>query len=452
MTQALCDDWHREAVALQAAGQLTEAMRLYQRCLEAQPDYTPALYNAGLAMLQHGHYPDAIKLLLRAYQTCPNDYNIILGYGIALRQSGRLDEAKQVFCHADRLAPDQPQAMCNLAAMHNSEGEALLGDCFLAEATRRQPDFPNVCWLNAMRLLRQKRYREAWPLFESRFTLSGQNANISVKNLPVWRGESVPFAVVREQGHGDCLMMARFLRTASVAEGLRYIEVTSPLTRLFQHNFPHIPVGADARLADNIQAVLPFMGLPAFLEVDYLDVVDNPYLETPPEAVSAWQPRIPARQGRLRIAIFWRGSPKHVNDAQRSIPFSSVKDLLLFPGVTWISIQHEASREEEDWMAAQEVLHLGAQIEDFTALSGVLSQVDLLIGVDSAPVHLAGALGVPTWLLLAKSPDWRWGETGRRTRWYRRLQLIRQIEFRDWTAPLAGVKRGLRRLLRRDHG
>ncbi len=214
-----CETLHSQATALQETGQLAEAVALYRECLSLNDRFAPTLYNLGMLFLQQGHYPEACQYLLAAHHACPGDYNLLLGYGIALKQSGRLTEALSVFCQCDRLRPDQPHALCNLAAFYNSIGKADVGDCFLLEATLRAPEFPNVRWLNAMRLLRQKRYREGWLLFESRFELSGQTVNVSLPGVPFWRGESVPWAILREQGHGDCLMMAHLrahLRTVAL--------------------------------------------------------------------------------------------------------------------------------------------------------------------------------------------------------------------------------------------
>lgn len=454
MTLSLCENLHSQATALQETGNLAEAVSLYRECLTHDPEFAPTLYNLGMIFLQQGLYPLACQYLAEAHRICPGDYNLILGFGIALKQSGRLQEAISVFCRADRMRPDYPHALCNLAALYNSQGQSDIGDLFLYEATCRDSEFPNVRWLNAMRLLRKKQYRDGWPLFESRFELSGQTVTVSLPGVGFWQGEpAVSLAVLREQGHGDCLMMARFLVSEPVANTLQFIEVTTPLVALFQYNFPDISVGDDVRQVQNtVETVLPLMSLPGRLGLDYGDITGQPYLKAPTDAVTTWQARLPAR-GEKRVAVFWRGSPKHANDAQRSIPFATMTALLSLEGVTWLSIQHEATEDEVMWLHERGILHLGQQIENFCDLAGVLAQVDLVIGVDSAPIHLAGALGIPVWLLLASSPDWRWGECGHRTTWYRRMLLIRQAYARkEWGTCLAIVKRGLIRWMRGTHG
>lgn len=439
---------HGRAVRLQDEGKPAEAVELYRSCLRHCPEYVPALYNLGMLLLQHGQFESAIPLLAQAYQRQPEDYNLMLGYGIALRQAGHTRAAIEVFCAADRQAPAEPHAMCNLAALHNTLGETALADLFLAEATRRAPEFPNVRWLNAMRLLRQKRYGQGWALFESRFELLGQSAQTTRTALPRWHGEARPFALLREQGHGDCLMMARFVLHPALRPQLAGLEVTAPVVALLRHNFPDLPVVDDVGALTGIEAVLPLMSIPGQLNLEYGDIPAAPYLTAPPAAIEGWAARLPAAAGVPRLGFYWRGSPKHANDAQRSLPFSELARLLTMAGVSWVSLQYEATAEEQAWLAAHGILHLGEELRDFTELAGVLANLDGLIGVDSAPCHLAGAMGIPVWLLLANSPDWRWGVRGSRTRWYRRTLLIRQKRVHEWGAVVARVARGVARLVR----
>lgn len=440
---------HARAVELQASGALAEAVALYRACIIEQADFAPALYNLGMILVQHGQYDAAAPLLADAWKADPRNYNMLLGYGIALKQAGHIRAAIEIFCGADRQAPDQPHAMCNLASIHNTLGEPTLGDLFLAEATRRAPDFPNVRWLNAMRLLRRKRYRDAWPLFESRFSLMGQTVQTTQTTLPRWQGEARPWALLREQGHGDCLMLARFVNHPALAGHLVGLEVTSPLVELLQHNFPQLSVADDVRKIEKIEAVLPLMSIPGWLNLEYADIPSAPYLSVPERSRMAWAERVPVTDDTLRLAVYWRGSPKHANDARRSIPFSDMRPLLEISGITWVSAQYDATEEEKVWMAEHGILHPGDAVRNFDDLAGLLSQVDGVIGVDSAPIHLAGALGVPVWMLVANSPDWRWGETGHRTAWYQRMLLIRQKKLNDWSQAVATACRGLRRIVGR---
>lgn len=447
-----------QATLLHRAGKYAEAMALYQQCLALAPDHPQALYNAGMVCLHFGNYAQASQLLARAYQISPEVYDVVLGYGIALRQAGKMAESAQAFCRADRINPEQPQAMCNLASIHYVLGNQEVGDFFLREATSREADFPNVQWLNAMRLLRLKEYRLGWPLFESRFRLFGQQVSSSWPEKPLWQGEPGPIAVLREQGHGDCLMMGRYLRHPRVTEWLRYVEVTAPLVRLFQANFPGVTVGAAARdAAPEVAYVQPFMGLPGRLNLAYEEIDGSPFLAVPALAVAEGEKLLAqagggAMEAGPRIAVFWRGSRLHANDGQRSLPFEEFAAFLAQNRANWLSIQHEATAEERVWLEAHGIPHLGDRVTDFFDLAGVLAQVDGLLGPDSAPIHLAGALGIPTWLLLATSPDWRWGTSGQRTAWYQSVKLLRQRHTHQWGEPLRRAGRGVRRLLKGGRG
>ncbi len=164
-----------------------------------------------------------------------------------------------------------------------------------------------------------------------------------------------------------------------------------------------------------------------------------PYLFASPERVKAWQQRLPTSRVP-RIGISWAGNPNFAGDQSRSIGLPRLTPLLSAPGVQFISLQKELRAGDEELLHQHpQVAHLGASIDDFSDTAAIMSLLDLVIGVDTGPVHLAGALGRPVWVLLQHVPDWRWLFDREDSPWYPTLRLFRQPAAGDWSGVVAKV-------------
>lgn len=193
---------------------------------------------------------------------------------------------------------------------------------------------------------------------------------------------------------------------------------------------------------------------PLSLPLHFETTLDNlpakiPYLSAPPDRIELWSTRLP--QSKVRIGLVWKGRPTHKNDANRSLPSLTIlAPLWDIPGIAFVSLQKGAGEEEAVASPAnQPVTHLGSEIGDFADSAAILSQLDLLICVDTAMAHLAGALGVPCWVLLPDyGTDWRWLEGRTDSPWYPQvMRLFRQNGNGDWNDVVARVVAHCRRSL-----
>jgi ADP-heptose:LPS heptosyltransferase len=179
------------------------------------------------------------------------------------------------------------------------------------------------------------------------------------------------------------------------------------------------------------------------------DIPDiGPYITADPSLVATWRERLANYDGR-KIGISWRGSPKHPADRMRSIPLAEFAPLAQLPGVQLFSLQKGAGAEELASMAERyNIIDLGSGLDEntgaFVETAAVLKNLDLVIACDTAIVHVAGALGVPTWVALNNSPDWRWLQNGNRTNAYPNTRLFRQPTFGDWKSVVATMTSELR--------
>jgi hypothetical protein len=174
-----------------------------------------------------------------------------------------------------------------------------------------------------------------------------------------------------------------------------------------------------------------------------------PYLRAGGEHVDKWRARIAAFP-RPRIALAWSGNRAHVNDRHRSIALSCLDPLLATSGAHFVSIQRDLRDGEAELLRSRSIAHLGDELTDFADTAAVLEHVDLLISVDTAVAHLAGALGKPVWILLPFAPDWRWMLDREDSPWYPTARLFRQAAIGDWASviDLLRAEIGARRLSR----
>jgi ADP-heptose:LPS heptosyltransferase len=191
----------------------------------------------------------------------------------------------------------------------------------------------------------------------------------------------------------------------------------------------------------------PLGSLPLAFKTEPATVpADIPYLTADDAHLAKWSARIGALE-RPRIALAWAGNPSHLNDRNRSIAFAKLAPLLSIPA-RFVSIQHDVRGEDATALAGENrVTNVGAELENFSDTAAVIALCDLVISVDTAVAHLAGAMGRPLWMLLPFAPDWRWTLDGETSPWYPTARLFRQTSLGDWDGVIARVGDELRRFV-----
>jgi len=267
-----------------------------------------------------------------------------------------------------------------------------------------------------------------------------------------WDGE--PFAgatllVTRDQGYGDAIAFARYLPAVKARGGRVILETAPALAPLFAQltAIDELRVVDEATIhADPIDLHIPIWGLPGALRTE-LDTIPAavPYLHPAPERRARWR-RVLAGTARRRIGIVWAGNPDHRNDHHRSCRLDDFAPLGGIDGVAWFGLQHGAQGARRG-CGTLEIEPLGPRIADFADTAAIVRELDLVITVDTAVAHLAGALGTPVWTLLPYAPDWRWLRERHDSPWYPTMRLFRQPRPGDWAAVIAAVGQALQSLL-----
>ena len=410
--QAALDDdspgawWMLYARALSAQGDHADACAAAERAEQRDPTLQVQRLNVLAAA---GRQPDVIDGARRALVHAPQNAELWTLLGLSLDAVGHSSEAAAALHHALSLEPDRVDAHCGLG----------------------------------MALLRLGDYAAGFRHYEHRQRGAGRRR----LGVPAWRGEPLAgkHVIVRaEQGLGDTIQFARFLPLLRDGGARTTFIVPPPLVRL---------LGSNPALGDVQGAHPPFqlgdyqtlvMSLPHHLGLGAgIDVAPVPFLFAEPALVQHWCERLPAR---TKVALAWQGNPSYAGDRWRSMPFEAFDPLVerFAKEVQFVSLQkHDPKRQLRASRWVGEVLDLSEQVDEaghaFVDSLAVLRDVDLLITTDNGLAHVAGAAGIPSWVLLGTAPDWRWGLRGERTAWYPSLRLFRQSTSGDWQAVIDRV-------------
>ena len=402
------------------AGDFAKALKLYHAALVAAPDWCEPRWHAGACCLQLRRYPGAIAYLKSALAISGD--NAMLDYHLAktFKDSGDLDASLATYMTAQRLAPTNPEILYSLGLLHLLRGDWLAG----------------------------------WPGYEQRWHGSDR-ANVEHRpatELLQWQGESVKpgsgITVYAEQGMGDSLMCFRYANAlkASFAK-VRFAE-TAPLVSLLQHSAPsgvevvprvHKPIDETG-----FTHFVHTMSLPAVFQATPANVPAAPYLSAPQDRMAHWRQRL-AGERRPKIGLVWQGG-KLSHAPARDMAFSCLAPLLARDGICWVSLQ-----KEEGMACAAPLTRWMSEVGDMADTAALIANLDLVIAVDTAVAHLAGALGKPVWLLNRYESEWRWMHGKVSTPWYASMRIFSQQSPGDWDDVVRKVGRAVDDLVSSDH-
>jgi hypothetical protein len=322
-------------------------------------------------------------------------------------------------------------------------GDAAGGLTAFAEALRLRPDYPKARTNRALALLQTGDYEQGWREYEWRW----RTDDFTLRDFgrPRWDGSSLKGRVIllhAEQGLGDTLQFIRYAPLVQQRGGVVVVEAPPRLLPLLGR-CPGIDrlVARGAALPEfDVEA--PLLSLPALFGTTAATIpAPIPYLSTDPQRGEHWSVELRAL-AEFKVGIAWQGSPTYRGDRQRSVPLRHFEPLARVPGVRLVNLQKGHGSEQLESVAANwGVVDLGPRLDEgagaFEDTAAVMAQLDLVICSDTSVAHLAGALGVATWLALPLACDWRWGQKGETTPWYPAMRLFRQKHWGNWDEVFA---------------
>jgi RimJ/RimL family protein N-acetyltransferase/Flp pilus assembly protein TadD len=390
--------------AFQGLQDHAHAAGAFERAIELQPQSADSYYNLGKSCYRLEQIERAHALFQRAVEINPRDFNSWNNLGKCLKELNRLDDSIEAYNRAVEIAPDYA------LARHG----------------------------RAISLLAAGRLTEGFQEYEWRWRC------LTPRKLPQteWQGENAPgktLFIHAEQGFGDAIQMARFVRLARERVGRVILECRPELTRLFEYSHCAdvvVPCGSPIHSFD---CFIPMLSLPRVLGTTRESIPDEtPYLQAP-----ACERMPTAPPGNLKVGIAWAGNPNHHQDATRSISLEALSPLFHLSDISFYNLQHTVPSRDRSRLATLPKI-AAFPSGDFLDTASVIHGLDLVITADTAVSHLAGALGKPVWMLLQHSPDWRWFLDRDDTPWYPNMRLFRQTERNDWTHPIERAAEALR--------
>jgi hypothetical protein len=375
--------------------------------------------------LGQGESTQAVQVLSNALGPDPGNASLWTALGVALRFQARLDDAANAFARALALEPSRADAAVYLGMIRLAQG----------------------------------RQEEGWPLYQARWRAPHWPDRLRYPLHALWQGQvgaGTRLLLWCEQGLGDTLQFARYapwLQRMLQTQGASLVmEVPQPLLGLLQANWPTLEIAAMGQVRGHFDAHLPMLDLPNRWGGTGPGLLPHqpeatPYLSLPPGSagpvLGSPCPTARAQQGAppaCTVGVVWQGRPTHPDDRLRSLSPAAFQTLFELPGLAWVSLQKDA-RAHPAWLPETMAL-----CTDFLDTARILQGLDVVISIDSAVAHLAGAMGKPVFVLLPEIADWRWGLDAQTTPWYPSMRLFRRGAHEDWPDVMGRVAAALAEL------
>jgi tetratricopeptide (TPR) repeat protein len=432
-------------IAYRALKRYDDAATAFRRAIADQP--TPPMFsNLGLALKDGGRTEEALEAFNQALSIRPDYATALFNRANLLLELGRLLEAKSDYARVVALNPADAGAWCKMGVAHFDLAEMDDAQACFDRALVAQPNYPEARRNRAMVWLTRHDYARGWPEWEARHECEG----FTTPNWqPRWLGEPIAgqsLLVHAEQGLGDTLHFVRYLPLVEKLGCRVQFEAQPALVPLLRQS------GFDRWLTKPGETPsgdwhCPLLSLPGYVAEGPQPYWGGPYLEADPAAVSRWQARLAPVEG-FRVGIVWAGNPDHPHDRFRSVPLGHFAPLAAVPGVRLVSLQKGVARSQLAAARDVPVVDLGDDFDTaggaFCDTAAAMRNLHLVVTVDTAVAHLAGGMGVPVWVPLQLSPDWRWGLAGDRTPWYPSMRLYRQNRFDQWRPVFEALAEALR--------
>jgi tetratricopeptide (TPR) repeat protein len=458
--------------ALAGQGRLEAAVACYREALRRQPGYADAHNNLGNALGElgrpdeavacfrealrqrpdsadgHNNLANAFKILgklVEAEASCRQALRLRPGFADAhgnlatvLQEQDRLDEAAACYREALRLRPDFADAHANLGNLFGAQGRLAEAEACFHQALRCQPDHADAHFHLGLLWLLQGDFQRGWPRAEWRWKTRAYRTTPALTQ-PRWDGAALEGRTVllqAEQGLGDTIQFIRYAALVQQRGGRVLVQCQAALRDLLGSCAGVNQIVAQGEGLPAFDVYAPLLSLPGLLGTTLNCVpADTPYLAADPERIAHWRKVLDAPGPGPRIGIAWQGNAEHRNDRRRSVPLAQFEPLAHVPGVRLVSLQvgpgaDQLARIEGRWP----ITDLGTRFErsSFADAAAVLCELDLLVSVDTALAHLAGALGRRVWLALPFAADWRWLLEREDNPWYPTMRLFRQRQPGQW--------------------
>ncbi len=468
-------------------GRFDDELVYCRRFLQLVPNDGAAYSQIGKVLHRLGRLPEAEQALREAWRYAPNNAAYVNNLGIVQDDLGRYDDALECYRSALHLNPQMDSAYCNLGKLFQKNGESesseaaylaalkinpqnsdvqqnlgilLLGlgrndeamHCF-NERLRALPECAEAHWNRALLLLAAGNFSDGWEEYEWRFKcheLMSQPLEARYSSKTLWDGSVLTdqtLLIYVEQGFGDTLQFCRYLPLVMQQVKHLIFECQPELFALLSNVFKDIKCiqrPAESALPDidyDLQA--PLLTLPRLLNTVMESIpVAIPYIHADPRLVERWSQRI--GKNSFNVGVVWAGNQNYKGDKERSLSLAAIERLgEVSRHICFYSLQKEGGTEAIYSINPMRLVDLASELDSFATTAAVIENLDLVITVDTAVAHLAGAMGKPVWTLIYSPPDWRWLLDRNDSPWYPTMRLFRQSKAGEWDEVIDRVASAL---------
>jgi tetratricopeptide (TPR) repeat protein len=430
--------------ALTQLGRHQDALDSFDRALAIRPNYLLASYNRGTCLFDSGRAEEALADFDRALAIDPHHVETLGNRGNALFKLNRIEEALAAYAAALAISPHHPRLLHNRAHALRQSGRPTEALATITTAIGSGGADPEILYEHALIQLTLGAFRAGWSSYESRWQTREFAPQRRDFLQPLWLGEEPlsgkTILLHAEQGFGDTVQFARYLSVVANLGARVILEVQAELKTLMLGLDAVNTVVARGEPLPPFDLQCPLASLPLACKTQIATIPASlPYIAVAQDRVAVWRSHLPPRP--LLAGLAWAGRPTHPNDRNRSLALERLRPLFAASEKTcFISLQHDV-RGDDDSILRQhpDILRLGQEVKDFADTAAIISLLDVVVSVDTAVAHLAGALGKPVFLLLPYAADFRWLVGRPDSPWYPTARLFRQPRFGDWETVVTQV-------------
>ncbi|MDA0704625.1 MAG: tetratricopeptide repeat-containing glycosyltransferase family protein [Proteobacteria bacterium] len=426
-------------------GDAAAGLELIDRAIEGKSDDPSFHCNRANILNRLRRFDEAVESCDRALALKPDYPDVYANLSNALRGLGRLDESVAAARKAIALRPGYVEAHNLLANSLKAEGRIEEALPIFDRVIAAQPENAGAHFNRALALLLAGRFEEGWREYEWRWRWQEFPSARPPKAVPLWDGkprEGGTLLLWGEQGGGDTIQFVRYAPLVRRHCARVVLAVRREIMGLMA-SAPGVDQVVDRdrydEAGEDFAACVPLLSLPRLMGTPTKTIpAETPYLSAPEESVTRWRERLSKtrdhKTGGRKIGLVWSGNPKHANDHHRSCRLADMAPLARIEGAHFYALQiGEPAAHADAPPDGMTIERLDGVLGDFAELAAAVSTLNLIVTVDTAPAHLAGALGRPVWTALPFSPDWRWQRTREDSPWYPSMRLFRQASPGAWT-------------------
>jgi len=436
----------------EVAKRFDDAERLLGHILKAHPAHAPALHLMGVVAFRQGRKVQALALMEKAIALGVDTPLYYRNIGEVYRTLGRHPEAAAAARKSVALNPGDALALMNCAiilADQNLTDEAI--SCF-EQALALRPDLPGAHFGLAEALLSRGDFARGWAEYEWRFRIADVPRLMPPTDKPQWDGQPMgsdrTLVLIADQGFGDAIQFGRYIKWAAERAANIVLACSPQLKPILCQLDPNMRLSVTWSDITEFDAWCPLTGLPR-LAGTVLETIpaDMPYLKAEAARVAQWKKKLdrltPA--GLKRIGVVWAGRPTHKNDWKRSMTLAALAPVTALDGIALVVLQKGPEQTQAGaYFGRAPLVHLSTEVEDFDDTMAIMAGLDLVLTVDTSVAHLAGAMGLPVWIMLPWCAEWRWLKDRPDSPWYPTARLFRQPGPNDWLGVSEQIAAALR--------